>query len=206
MVDTCAICLDSILEGTLTNLPCNHSYHIRCVRQLHKAICPLCQNPFGEIHGIGKEELDIIKEREEKNDEERKQEEEEASVQLVQELQNEQNGNDMLNALDDLLNAMMAGNRPMQQAEIVPLSEDERTDLYNELVLFFEINYDELGAESAFETAHQLVHQRCDNPQRRTDCNEINELVETIISMFMREDEEEISSLERDDESDSSDE
>lgn len=47
-IDTCAICVEDFKEGDMQRvLPCNHSFHIKCVDEWlmnHSDLCPLCKN------------------------------------------------------------------------------------------------------------------------------------------------------------------
>jgi hypothetical protein len=43
--ENCAICLDTLLEKSITKLQCKHVYHIECLEQSYKytAFCPTCR-------------------------------------------------------------------------------------------------------------------------------------------------------------------
>ena len=49
--DECAICLES-LDGSLCTLPCKHSFHASCVKELRKIgvnhLCPMCRSDLPE--------------------------------------------------------------------------------------------------------------------------------------------------------------
>jgi hypothetical protein len=46
--DSCAICMEKMfgVEHSISILKCNHAFHIQCVGQLQKMVCPICRKRF----------------------------------------------------------------------------------------------------------------------------------------------------------------
>lgn len=68
--DKCVICLSN--KGKLIETPCHHKYHLNCIRQTPKLICPLCKTNLIEFltnHSVSEEEIvQRIKDEEREND------------------------------------------------------------------------------------------------------------------------------------------
>ena len=44
----CAICFEVLLKDSTKTLPCEHSFHKNCIKQVRIKTCPLCREPFEE--------------------------------------------------------------------------------------------------------------------------------------------------------------
>jgi hypothetical protein len=50
--DDCAICMNSMMNVTTSNLPCGHSYHLKCFKTMQSSQlksrrqCPICRQTF----------------------------------------------------------------------------------------------------------------------------------------------------------------
>lgn len=68
--DKCVICLSN--TGQLIETPCHHKYHLNCIRQTPKLICPLCKTnliDFLTDNDVTEEEIvQRIKDEEQEND------------------------------------------------------------------------------------------------------------------------------------------
>lgn len=68
--DKCVICLSN--KGKLVETPCHHKYHLNCIRQTPKLICPLCKTnliDFLTKNDVTKEEIEFrIKDEERENE------------------------------------------------------------------------------------------------------------------------------------------
>ena len=184
----CAICMDPIERKNELRLPCSHSYHLECVKMMHKAKCPQCNAPFGAIRKLGKAGLDEIKKREQLDLEERNKtiadEDAIVAAQLVR-----QDRVALLNNINQeiaMLQLLLQQNVPPpdEPPEPTPLTEEERADINTALLLFFETNAQDLGRNDTREAAHTLVHNMRDTEFRVTDCDEIDELIDIISSAF----------------------
>lgn len=45
--ETCAVCLDNMDRGAVTQLECGHIMHTQCLASCVAACCPLCRHGFG---------------------------------------------------------------------------------------------------------------------------------------------------------------
>ncbi len=196
----CAICIDPIEKKNELRLPCSHSYHIECIKMMHKAKCPQCNAPFGAVRKLGKDGLDEIKKREILDQEEQKKviadEDAIVAAQLMQ-----QDRVMLLNNINQeiaMLQRLLQNNEPPldeqpdepeqpEPGEVpdpTPLTEEERVNINNALLMFFEANANELGFGATCEAAHGLVHNMRDNNVLITDCDEIDELIEIVSLAF----------------------
>lgn len=186
----CAICIDPVIKKEEIQLPCSHSYHIECIKQMRKALCPQCNAPFGAVHKLGKDGLNEIKKRELLDIDEKKKVIAEEDARVAMELaQNERfellnNINQEIAMLQQLIqqaNPMMA---PVNHPDPTPLTEEERININTALVLFFETNANELGHDEICQAAHTLVHNLRDNNDVVTSCDEIDELINIVSLAF----------------------
>jgi hypothetical protein len=60
----CSICLCEVENKHDCNLTCGHKHHIKCIRQLHEPICPVCRHP---LEGNKNYHIDKIQQRQEKD-------------------------------------------------------------------------------------------------------------------------------------------
>ena len=55
--DNCAVCLETLLDKSVTYLPCKHFFHSNCLNQMIEAktyTCPLCRyNLINSLYQIG---------------------------------------------------------------------------------------------------------------------------------------------------------
>ena len=49
--EPCAICLDNMAHGEVTQLECGHILHTHCLSHCMTAACPLCRHGFGSVIG-----------------------------------------------------------------------------------------------------------------------------------------------------------
>jgi hypothetical protein len=50
-LETCAVCLDNMDRGQVTQLECGHIMHTSCLSGCVAAACPLCRHSFGPALG-----------------------------------------------------------------------------------------------------------------------------------------------------------
>lgn len=183
----CAICMDPVEIQNEVQLPCSHSYHLECVKMMHRAKCPQCNAAFGAIEKLGKIGLDEIKKREQLDLEERNKtiadEDAVVAAQLVQ-----QDRMELLNTINQeiaMLQQMLQQNvQPVERPDPTPITEEERADINTAILMFFEMNAHDLGRNDTCAAAHHLVHNMRDTEYIITDCDEIDEMVEIVASAF----------------------
>ena len=85
-IEDCGICLNS-LNNNIETLPCNHKFHIGCIKRLTTSRCvlrnncPLCRRHFkNENIDQDQEEQEEEEEEEEEEQEEQEEEEEEEDI------------------------------------------------------------------------------------------------------------------------------